>query len=246
MLSTIAMYVPSAVDQSDQVMRQTSMYQSIEINHHPIYGNMLIIDGDLQISEADYEYGKAMIAPLLRSLQIGRVVIMGGSDGGVLQELLKTADAIGWPLIDATMVNIDAEVIRLCQTYLPRLNAGAYNDSRSNVLIEDAYAYIKRQRNLDAVIYDMPMVSVHPGQTADDFISTTITHIAESLRPGGILSMQCCGESDFDPVHGVNNRQLLEKIREHVDRHFSNRQEVEITIPSYQENWTFLSARKVI
>jgi len=37
---------------------------------------------------------------------------------------------------------------------------------------------------------------------------------------------------------------LLEEIRYYVDRLFINRHEQKISVPSYNEKWTFLSAKK--
>lgn len=224
--------------------RINSPYQLIEIMCHPQYGNMLIIDKDLQIAESDHIYGQAMVSPLKTMPTIQRVLIMGGGDGGVLQELLKTSDSYGWPLLQALMVDIDNEVIQASRKYLAKLNAGAFNDRRVKVLNEDAFAHVKQCCNLDAIIYDLTMSPVHDGQLLTSFIEDTLTDINCALRPGGILSMQCCGEGKTGPVIGKDNERLLEEIRYYVDRLFINRHEQKISVPSYNEKWTFLSAKK--
>jgi len=233
-----------AVEDSQLIKRFTSPYQVIEIKQHSTYGNLLVIDNDLQIAESDHAYGKAMVAPLTSSNDISRVLIMGGGDGGVLQELLKTADAFGWPLVEASMVDIDGEVIQHCKKYLSRLNAGAFNDRRSKILIADVFAHLKQQQDLDAVIYDLTMTPVRENQARTAFIEETLHDIANSLRPGGLISMQCCGEGEIGPLLGAANKQLLNEIRTYVDQFFINREEQQITVPSYHEKWTFLSAQK--
>lgn len=240
----ITIHSQPAVSESISVKKIVSPYQSIEIKRHASYGHLLVIDDDLQIAESDHAYGKAMVAPLLELDQVGRVLIMGGGDGGVLQELLKAADTFGWPLHEAAMVDIDGEVIETCRKHLPRLNAGAFNDLRTKVLIKDVFSHIKQQQGLDAVIYDLTMNPVREGQSRSEFIAETLKDIAISLRPGGLLSMQCCGEGKIGPLLGKENQLLLDEIRCQVDHFFIQRQEQQVAVPSYHEDWTFLSAHK--
>jgi len=236
--------VQPSIEDATLLKRLVSPYQLIEIMHHPEYGNMLVIDNDLQIAESDHIYGQAMVAPLKALPTIQRVLIMGGGDGGVLQELLKTADSFGWPLLQATMADIDNEVMKTSRQFLPKLNAGAFNDRRANVLVEDGFAHLKKSRDLDAVIYDLTMTPVTEGHSRTTFIEETLSDINCSLKPGGILSMQCCGEGETGPFIGKANERLLEEIRYYVDRFFTDRRENQVAVPSYQEKWTFLSAKK--
>jgi len=241
-------YQPStsqpAVEDSRLIKKINSPYQLIEIKHHPAYGNLLVLDNDLQIAESDHDYGRAMVAPLTKLNSLQRVMIMGGGDGGVLQELLKAADSFGWPLMEACMVDIDREVIQSCQQYLPKLNAGAFNDRRAKILVEDVFKFIKQRQNLDAVIYDLTMTPVRDGQTQSAFIEETLSDIANALRPGGMLTMQCCGEGEIGPILGNDNQKLLDEIRIQVDRFFIDRCEQRVAVPSYHEKWTFLNAKK--
>ncbi len=243
-MSRTALIPQPAVEGSASIIKISSPYRLIEIKQHPNYGNLLVIDNDLQIAESDHAYGRAMALPLTRSTPIERVLIMGGGDGGVLQELLRAADNFGWPMQEAVMVDIDSEVIQNCRKFLPRLNAGAFNDRRTQVLITDVFSHLKHQRNLDAVICDLTMTPFGDNLSQTDFIAETLANIAQSLRSGGVLSMQCCGEGKIGPLDGEENQLLLENIRHQVDRFFVQRREEKVAIPSYREDWTFLSARK--
>lgn len=234
----------AAIEEAYPIKRVASPYQLVEIMRHPQYGNMLVIDNDLQIAESDHIYGQTMVAPLKTTCQTQRVLIMGGGDGGVLQELLKAADSFGWLLQEAYMVDIDEVVIESCREHMPKLNAGAFNDRRAKVMLDDVFSYIKKCQNLDAVIYDLTMTPVRDGQSQAAFIEETLTDIATALKPNGILSMQCCGEGKTGPFIGDENDKLMAKIRLYVDKLFTDRQEQAVAIPSYNEKWTFLSARK--
>jgi len=88
------------------------------------------------------------------------------------------------------------------------------------------------------------MEPVRDGQERLEFIAEVIAEVAESLRPGGVLSMQCCGEGEGHPELAAAGEQLLHEIRTEVNRHFNPPLEQQVLIPSFHELWTFLSARK--
>lgn len=230
--------------QATPLTRVQSEYQQIEITAHPVYGNQLVIDDDLQISEADHAYNTAMVAPLVPLGDLGQVAILGGGDGGVLNELLQTAERLDLPLEKATLIDIDSEVMRLSRTYLHTLCGEAFAHPKAEVIVGDAYAYLAEAENLDAVIYDLTMEPVCERQDPRQFIAEVVSRMAEALRPGGMLSMQCCGEGLQDPEAASEAAMLLASIRSEVDHHFTALTEQQVVIPSYHERWTFLAARR--
>lgn len=236
---------PSAVADISVLAHVQSPYQKIEITRHPVFGNQLIIDDDLQISESDAAYGSAMVAPLLQLSSIRNVAILGGGDGGVLYELLMRADEN--PIFErdfqVTMVDIDAEVMRLCQEHLPRLCADAMEDARAEVIAGDAFAFIAEQENLDAVIYDLTMDPVREDQPRMEFIDEILGKIARSLKPGGVFSMQACGHGTTDVHDRAAREELLADIRTGVAARFEEVFEQAVYIPSYEDLWTFITAR---
>lgn len=223
------------LSRSRLLARSRSPYQTIEVVRHPLYGNQLYIDGDLQISACDRAYNIAMIAPVIAAGHCRRVAILGGGDGGVLHDLLRTAEITAQPLERVTLVDIDAEVIRLARCYLKPLCDDAFTHPRAEVIVGDALAYIGQARDLDAVIYDLTMDPVRSGQTLSAFVAEIVSHMARALRPGGVLSMQCGGERDAP---------LQAEIRAAVARDFTDVVEQRVLVPSYEELWTFLAARK--
>ncbi len=229
---------------AETVVRVRSRWQQIEITRHPLFGHQLVIDGDLQISESDHAYGVAMVSPLLAAGRLRRVAILGGGDGGVLQELLLSAERMELPLDQATMIDIDGEVLRLCRQHLPRLCDRIWEHPKADILTADAFAWIAEARDLDAVIYDLTMDPVREGQSREDFMSETLALVARALRPGGVFSMQCCGEGEGNEDLARESRALLTQIRAEAGRHFEDLLEQQVLIPSYLERWTFLSGRK--
>lgn len=237
---------PSAATNTQVLAHVQSPFQKIEILRHPIFGHQLILDDDLQISESDAAYGSAMVAPLLQLSSIRRVVILGGGDGGVLQELLTRADSnpVFEQDFEATMVDIDGEVMRLCREHLPILCGEAMEDERADVIVGDAFAYIEAQEGLDAVIYDLTMDPVREGQGRVEFIQDILDKIVRSLRPGGVFSMQACGHGSSDARDRAAREELLDEIRDAVASRFENVFEQAVYVPSYEDLWTFVMARK--
>lgn len=218
--------------------------QQIHIARHPAFGGQLYLDGDLQISESDTAYGTAMVSPLLALTPLRRVAILGGGDGGVLNELLRSVEAIDGLPAELTMIEIDGEVMALSREHLPAVCGDAFTHPDATIVTGDAFAWIDQARGLDAVIYDLTMDPVRQNQTRADFIADILAMVARALRPGGVFSMQCCGHGRADARDRAERRGLLPLIREAVDRHFVDRCEQDVLIPSYRDLWTFLSARK--
>lgn len=222
-----------------------SDYQILEIRHHPVYGHQLLIDGDLQISESDHAYNVAMTAPLAGLGDLDRVLILGGGDGGVLNELLQMVERDGRQLERAIMVDIDEEVLRLSREYLPGICGEAFTHPRGQVIVDDAFNYIKNYRGLDAVIYDLTIDPVREERTRQEFIEDMVARIAESLKPGGIVNMQCCGTRSYDPQTGVVREELLQEVYSALEKkQFIKINEQRVWVPSFEEMWTFVSARK--
>ena len=225
------------------IVDNQSEFQRIQINQHPVYGNQLIIDGDLQISESDNAYNTAMVAPLLSSEHIENIAILGGGDGGVLQEALTQLKPRE-EFQQATLVEIDSEVIRLCKQHMPEFNQNAYDDPQSEVIVGDALNYIENTRRLDAVIYDLTMDPIRDDMTHEQYITHIMHIIRKSLRPGGIFSMQCCGQVALNEENEQQRQWLMDQIHRNAEDHFIGIIEQQVYVPSFHEQWTFLAAVK--
>src|SRR5690606_13471545 len=98
--------------------------------------------------------------PMLAHGGAREVLIVGGGDGGVLREVLKHGSARR-----AVMVEIDRQVIDVCRTHLPSLGGNAFADSRTEIVIDDGPAFLRRtSETFDVILVDAPD-PVGPGQT---------------------------------------------------------------------------------
>jgi spermidine synthase len=129
-----------------------SEFQHTQIVDSNKYGRMLLLDGIVQTTEKDeFIYHEMMVhVPMLSHPGPEKVLIIGGGDGGILREVLRYKS-----VRMATMVEIDPGVIDLCKKYLPTINNGAFEDSRTNLIISDGAAFVEESgEKFDVVIVD--------------------------------------------------------------------------------------------
>lgn len=171
----------------DEILYQTQTpFQSIAIYRAPGLGRVLVLDGIIQTTEADEFIYHEMLAhvPLCAVPAPKTVMIVGGGDGGSLREVLKH------PIERVDLVEIDIKVIESSRLHLPTLNDGgkSFDDPRVNMVIEDAFKYMKEHRGeYDVIIVD----STDPVGMAEALYSDEFYRLCrDSLSPQGALSAQ--------------------------------------------------------
>jgi len=197
-----------------------SRYQKIEFYDTYFFGRILVLDGILQTSEKDEFIYHEMLCqnPLFLHKNPQRVLIVGGGDGGALEEILKHK------VKEVQMVEIDEKVIELSKKYLPSISKGAFNDRRTKLFIEDGKKFIKRNVNcFDVIILDLS----DPGGPAKDLISLNFyKNVKRALRKNGIVSIQS-GSLSYQA-------KLVSLIFNRVNRIFPSVKIHRSVIPSYQ------------
>src|SRR3989442_5738697 len=116
-----------ATQVQDVLFDGRSAFQHIQVASSPMFGRMLILDDAVQTSERDEYIYHEMLAhlPLLTHPAPRRVLIIGGGDGGTLEETLKH------PIEQATLVEIDQDVVTVCRRFLPFIGGGGFDDARA-------------------------------------------------------------------------------------------------------------------
>mmetsp|Transcript_33113 Transcript_33113/g.43599 ORF Transcript_33113/g.43599 Transcript_33113/m.43599 type:complete len:320 (-) Transcript_33113:430-1389(-) len=168
------------------LLHQKSDYQDVLVFKSSTYGNVLVLDGVIQLTERDEHAYQEMIThlPIFAHPEPKKVLIVGGGDGGVLREVVKHPSV---EKID--MCEIDNLVIDCAKKYFGESTATAYSDPRLNLVQGDAAEYIKRE---DHDYYDVIIVDssdpVGPAETLfkPDFYEA----MAAALNPGGITCTQ--------------------------------------------------------
>jgi spermidine synthase len=170
-----------------ELARVRSEFQDIAVVETESHGRVLVLDGVIQITEADEFAYQEMIThvPLLAHGDARRVLIIGAGDGGVLRRVLQHRGVEA-----AVMVEIDAEVIRLCRAHMPAIGGDAWHDPRAQVIVGDGIAHV---RDAAAASYDVVIVDstdpAGPGEVL--FTDAFYADCARILTPRGILVNQC-------------------------------------------------------
>ena len=129
-------------------------YQSVQIIRSGSFGKCLVLDGKIQSSEVDeFIYHEALVQPAMIAHPCPETAfIAGGGEGATLRQVLSHQT-----ITRAVMVDIDAEVIALCQKYLPEHSRGAFEDKRTELHHVDARDYLaKCEEKFDIIIIDLP------------------------------------------------------------------------------------------
>ncbi len=167
------------------LLRKTTDLQELLIFENAILGRVLVLDGVIQTTEADEFIYHEMLShvPILALGGPPRFLVLGGGDGGMIEEVLKH-DSVE----KVVMVEVDRSVVNLCQEYLPTLSQGAFDDPRLELVIADGSQYVTTSdQRFDIVIVDSPD-PIGPG--ANLFSQEFYYNCSLCLRPGGVLVTQ--------------------------------------------------------
>ncbi|MGP4123692.1 MAG: polyamine aminopropyltransferase [Sodalis sp. (in: enterobacteria)] len=183
--------------------RKTTGQQDLVIFENSVFGRVMVLDGIVQTTERDEFIYHEMMAhvPLIAHGNAKKVLIIGGGDGGMLREVSRH---LGVEQI--TMVEIDAGVVTCCKKYLPRHNAGAFNDPRFTLVIADGVDFVSQSsQKFDVIISDCTD-PIGPGKGL--FTSDFYQGCARCLNEGGIFVAQN-GVCFLQQDEAVNSHQKL-------------------------------------
>ena len=170
--------------------------QHIEILKLKEFGNALFIDGEIQVAEKDEElYSSTFVNSGLRlSKKNSTAAIIGGGDGGVARECIKSNfNYIDW-------FELDKEVVEACQEYLPDVFKNINNSNKVNCIWGDAF---KNIISCDDKKYDHLFIDLNDDQFCIDLAYKNIKEIKRITKKNGIVTAQV-GSKDKKPKQ-VNN-----------------------------------------
>ena len=163
-------------------------FQQVEILETASYGKCLVLDGRIQSSERDeFIYHEALVHPGLLTVEgpPRSALVIGGGEGATLREFLRYPS-----LRRAVMVDIDAEVVSLCRRHLPEMHQGAFDDPRTELIHEDARAYLERAREpFDLIVSDL-VEPLEEGPACRLYSREFYQLVHDRLTPGGAFTMQ--------------------------------------------------------
>lgn len=167
------------------LFEQRTEHQHLVIFENKVHGRVMALDGIIQTTQHDeFIYHEMMThVPILAHGAAERVLIIGGGDGGSLREVLRHPT-----VVQATLVEIDAQVIQMCRTYFPDHSAGAFDHARARIVIADGLEYVQQTADRYDVIVCDSTDPVGPGEVL--FSPEFYAGCHRVLNPGGVLVTQ--------------------------------------------------------
>ncbi|MBN1697107.1 MAG: polyamine aminopropyltransferase [Spirochaetales bacterium] len=166
-----------------EIERVKSQFQEIVIYETECFGKLMLIDGVIMLTEFDEFAYHEMIAhvPLHTHPAPGKVLVIGGGDGGTVREVLKHG------VREVVLCDIDEEVIKLSQRHLPAISS-SLADPRVSIVCRDGTEYIREKPGYyDVIIVD----STDPeGPGEQLFTRRFYENMKEALAPEGIAVTQ--------------------------------------------------------
>src|SRR5258708_27581017 len=146
---------------------------------------MLSLDGATQVTTKDeFIYHEMMThVPILAHGSVADVLIIGGGDCGIAEEVLKHKS-----VKRLTQVEIDASVVEFSKEHFPEFTGPVLKDKRFDLVIDDGIKYVKEtDRRFDVIIVD----STDPqGPGIVLFSVPFYTACKRCLNPGGVMTLQ--------------------------------------------------------
>ena len=160
-------------------------HQHLVLFEQPFFGKMLMLDGATQITKRDEFIYQEMMShvPLFAHGNAREVLIVGGGDCGIAEEVLKhkTVQRL-------TQVEIDAAVIEFSKEHFPEFTKPVFADKRFESVIDDGMKYVaKTDRRFDVIIVDSTDPQ-GPGKIL--FSQKFYAACKRCMRPGGVLVTQ--------------------------------------------------------
>ena len=163
---------------------QRSEMQHIEILETPLFGRAMRIDGCFMTSERDeFFYHEPMIHLPAVSLGSPRsALVIGGGDGGAIEELLKYPE-----MQRVVLAELDSEVIDMARAWLPQIHRGAFDDPRLEIRLGDGRAFVEQcEEHFDQIVLDL----TDPfGPAVQLYTTEFYASCRRALQPGGVLSL---------------------------------------------------------
>jgi spermidine synthase len=211
-------------------------FQDVAIFDTDEYGKVLVIDGKTQSAEDDeYVYHEALVHPaMLVHPDPRRVLIVGGGEGATLREVVQYGS-----VERVVMVDIDQELVQLCQKWMPEWHEGAFDDSRLELVFGDGKEFIEQtSETFDVIIIDV-CDALEAGPALALYTEDFYRRVSDRLAPAGILVVQAMELSGLDYQDHLKVRDTLRKVFA-VVRSYST------FIPSFWSEWGFLIASDAV
>jgi spermidine synthase len=160
-------------------------HQHLVLFEHRHFGKMLMLDGATQVTARDeFIYHEMMShVPILAHGAARNVLIVGGGDCGLAEEVLKHGG-----IEQLTQVEIDPSVIDFAKEHFPEFTGPVFADPRFHSVIDDGMRFVSEtDLRFDVILVD----STDPqGPGAVLFTRAFYAACKRCMAPGAVMATQ--------------------------------------------------------
>ena len=215
---------------TDVLAHRKTAFQEMYIIRTGAYGKALVLDGKWQSCTGDeFLYHEPLVHPVM--LLCGspkRVLILGGGEGATAREVLR------WKTVEqATMIDIDGEVVEACKKHLSEMHQGCFDDARLEVVIGDALDFLDNTAaTWDVIISDLSD-PIEEGPSFKLFTKEYFEKTKAALSPKGAFVVQAGPVGPAEMHMHVRLNHTLATVFESVQTYLSY-------VPTYASPWSFI------
>src|SRR5690349_21348469 len=164
---------------------EQTQFQHLQFVETEFFGKAMILDGIIQLTERDNIGYHEMIVhvPMLAVGQPKRVLIVGGGDGGALEQVLRYPSVAG-----VVIWELEQRVVALsCEHF--RSFGDPWADPRSRLLVRDAFGFLEENPGqFDVIISDTTdPIGMAERLFSDEFYKLLV----RALTSSGAAATQC-------------------------------------------------------
>ena len=231
-------FFPSEIHQhgfTDTIASLETEFQKIDIIRSPLYGKMVLIDGDVQSSCLDeYIYHETLVLPAMMSHpNPKKIYLAGGGEGATLREILKCNT-----VSSVTKCDIDQKAIEMFIQKLPEWHQHSFFDPRVELIHQDARANLtsKPDGEFDIIYTDLTEpIDGGPSQRlfSDEFFKLCY----QKLTDQGSICLQAS-------LLRITNHEMHGSILQTIRQTFPIVRSMLVYVPSFDTTWGFIYASK--
>ncbi len=213
-----------------------SAFQDIAVIRTAQFGKMLVLDGDTQSSQGDEKiYHESLVHPALAAIDDRRdVLVLGGGEGATLREVLRHPS-----VRRCTMVDIDGDVVELSKKYLAEWADGAFESPRARVIVGDALAFLRDDRDTYGAIVSDLTEPLADSPSNPLFGDAVFRDIKARLAPAGVYVLQAS-------TAGFHNMFLHAKMARTLRAHYRHVRSFYAHVPAFDNDWAFIACSDAI
>jgi len=164
---------------------EQTQFQHLQFVETEFFGKAMILDGIIQLTERDNSGYHEMIVhvPMLAVGKPKRVLIVGGGDGGSLQQVLRYSS-----VEEAVVCELDQRVVDLSREHFVSFG-DPWADPRAKLLVRDAFGFLEENPGqFDVIISDTTdPIGMAERLFSDEFYKLVV----RALTPTGAAATQC-------------------------------------------------------